>query len=109
MNFLKLMKNAGKIQEMMQQQQQNIASTIVTGESGAGLVTVKINGKYHVLNLEIDDSLLSDKTTLIDLVVAAINNANEKVGGLVQEKMMDATKMFGGDLSGLMGTDEDGK
>lgn len=109
MNILKLMKNAGKLQEMMQQQQQDIANTIVVGESGAGMVTAQVNGKYHVLNLNIDDSLFTDKAMLIELVIAAINNANEKVSGLVQEKMMNASKILGGDLGGMFGSEGEEK
>lgn len=48
----------------------------VLGESGAGLVTVTMTGKYDVKSVSIDSSLMTeDKEILEDLIAAAVNSA----------------------------------
>ena len=67
-----LMKQAQQMQEKMQKMQEEIAQLEVTGESGAGLVKVTINGAHNCRRVEIDPSLLEDdKEMLEDLVAAA--------------------------------------
>ena len=64
-----LMKQAQQMQEKMQKMQEEIAQLEVTGESGAGLVKVTINGAHNCRRVEIDPSLLEDdKEMLEDLV-----------------------------------------
>ena len=47
-----LMKQAQQMQEKMQQMQEEIAKLEVTGESGAGLVKVTINGAHNCRRIE---------------------------------------------------------
>lgn len=49
-----LMKQAQQMQEKMQKMQEEIAQLEVTGESGAGLVKVTINGAHNCRRVEID-------------------------------------------------------
>ena len=51
-----LMKQAQQMQEKMQKMQEEIAQLEVTGESGAGLVKVTINGAHNCRRVEIDPS-----------------------------------------------------
>ena len=75
-----IMDQARKMQENMQRIQEEIAATEVRGESGAGMVTVIMNGTHDVKRVEIDPSLLtSDKVMLEDLIAAAVNDANRRV------------------------------
>jgi DNA-binding YbaB/EbfC family protein len=79
-----LMKQAQQMQEKMQQAQAEIAAIEVTGESGAGLVKITINGAH----VEIDPSLLEDdKDMLEDLVAAAFNDAARRIDETQKEKM----------------------
>ena len=55
-----LMKQAQQMQEKMQKMQEEIAQLEVTGESGAGLVKVTINGAHNCRRVEIDPSLLEE-------------------------------------------------
>ncbi|STF91053.1 putative cytoplasmic protein [Escherichia coli] len=48
------MKQAQQMQEKMQKMQEEIAQLEVTGESGAGLVKVTINGAHNCRRVEID-------------------------------------------------------
>jgi nucleoid-associated protein EbfC len=96
-NLGSLLKNAKKMQSMMEETQNELANTEVSGESGAGAVKVLMNARHHIKTLDIDDSIISeDKSVLQDLIIAALNDANQKVEKITQAKMMDATKLFGG-------------
>lgn len=88
-NINEFMKKAQKIQEKMNQVQKSIDIMKVTGESGAGLVKITINGKYHCIKVDIDDNLLQqyDKSTLEDLITAAFNDANRKINEEKKNKM----------------------
>ncbi|HSH12978.1 MAG TPA: YbaB/EbfC family nucleoid-associated protein, partial [Desulfurivibrionaceae bacterium] len=66
--------------EEMQKAQEEAAKAEITGESGAGLVKVTMNGRHDVRKVDIDPSLLSeDKEVLEDLLAAAINDAVRRV------------------------------
>lgn len=83
-----LMKQAQQMQEKMAQAQEEIANMEVTGESGAGLVKVTINGAHNCRRVEIDPSLLEDDKEMIeDLVAAAFNDAARRIGEAQKEKM----------------------
>ncbi|WP_421865768.1 YbaB/EbfC family nucleoid-associated protein [Motiliproteus sp.] len=87
-----LMKQAQQMQEKMQQAQEEIANAEVTGESGAGLIKVVMNGRHDVRQVSIDDSLMEeDKEILEDLLAAAVNDAVRKVESASQEKMASIT------------------
>jgi len=83
-----LMKQAQLMQERMQKMQEEIAQLEVTGESGAGLVKVTINGAHNCRRVEVDPSLLADdKDMLEDLIAAAFNDAARRVAETQKEKM----------------------
>lgn len=83
-----LMKQAQQMQEKMQQIQKEIAEMVVTGESGAGLVKVTLNGEHKCSGVGIDPSLFEeDKEMLEDLVTAAINDAARRIQEKQSEKM----------------------
>ena len=87
-----LLKQAQAMQEKVKQMQEEIASTEVTGEAGAGMVKVTMNGRHDVRQVEIDPSLMSeDKEMLEDLLAAAVNDAVRRVEASQQEKMAGLT------------------
>ena len=91
-----LMKQAQQMQEKMQQAQEEIANAEVTGESGAGMVAVRMNGRHDVKKVHIDESLMEeDKEILEDLIAAAINDAVRKIETSTQEKMAGLTGGMG--------------
>ena len=90
-----LMKQAQQMLADMKKAQEEMASIMVTGESGAGMVRVTMNCQHRVQSVEIDDSMIGDdKEMLEDLTVAAFNDAVQKVEKTVQEK-------FSGMASGM--------
>ena len=87
-----LMKQAQQMQENMKKMQEQLASTEVEGQSGAGLVKVVMTCRHDVKRIAIDESLLKDdKEMLEDLIAAAVNDAVRRVESTVQEKMAGVT------------------
>ncbi|MDT8406519.1 MAG: YbaB/EbfC family nucleoid-associated protein [Methylococcales bacterium] len=87
-----MLQQAQKMQENMTKMRQEIAAMEVTGESGAGLVSIVMNGEREARKVTIDSSLVDDdKDMLEDLVAAAINDAVHKVSKLKKEKMAEVT------------------
>src|SRR5699024_7003364 len=87
-----LMKQAQEMQEKMQKAQEELANAEVTGESGAGLVSIVMTGRHDVRRVNIDASLLEeDKEILEDLIAAAVNDAVRKVEQNTQESMAGMT------------------
>lgn len=75
-----IMKQAQLMQEKMQKAQLELAKKEVTGESGAGLVRIVMNGRHDVRLVTVDPSLFKEeKEILEDLIAAAINDAVRKV------------------------------
>ena len=90
-----LMRQAQQMQENMQKAQAELAALEVTGESGAGMVKVTLNGRNEAKKVAIEPKLLGeDKDMLEDLLTAAINDAVRKVAARTQEK-------YSGLMSGL--------
>ncbi len=75
-----LMKQAQKMQQDLAKAQEELANKIVEGSSGGGMVTVKMNGKNQIISLKIDKEVVDpeDVEMLEDLIIAAINEAQEK-------------------------------
>jgi DNA-binding YbaB/EbfC family protein len=87
-----LMQQAQKMQADLQKAQEELANAEVRGESGAGLVSVVMNGRHDVKRVSIDDSVLSeDKEVLEDLLAAAVNDAVKKVEAHNREAMSGLT------------------
>ncbi len=90
-NLAGLMQQAQKMQQDMQQAQQELAKLEVTGEAGGGLVKVVMTGEHAVRRLHIDPSLLDDAEMLEDIVTAAVNDAVNRISSAKQEKMAGMT------------------
>lgn len=102
-NISSLLKGAKKIQEMMEQAQEELSKIEVIGESGAGAVKITMNAKHFAHKIEIEDSIYQEpKEILEELIIAAINDASNKIEAIAKSKLADTGKMFGG-----FGSDED--
>lgn len=89
-----LLEKAKKMKDDMEKIKEDLGNNLkVTGESGGGLVKATLNGKYDVLAVNIDPSILTEKKEAIEeLITAAFNNAAEKVRQASQEKLAELTK-----------------
>lgn len=91
------MANMGKMFEGMQESaaklQSELESKTFSVKTGGGMVELSVNGKGEVIDLSIDDELLSDKDSLQILLIGAINDANKMVQ---QNQQNSAMGMLGG-------------
>ncbi len=100
LNIQGLMKQAQMMQRKMQEAQEKLAGTEITGTSGNGMVSVVLTGKSEMKKISIDKSLVSDDMEMLeDLIVVAYNNAHAQVEALAEEGMKEATG--GVNLGGL--------
>ena len=95
-NPLDILKNAKMIQEQMGNFQDKLGAIKVTGTSGGGMAEVDLNGRMDVLAIRISDEAMEDREMLQDLIVAAFNNAMEKVREKINSEM-------GGMIPGMQG------
>ena len=98
-NMSKLLKQAQSVQQEIEKVQNQLSDMIIEGESGGGMVKVKVNGKQEVLELNIDETTMEeDKEVIEDLIVSALNKALSKAQTDSQEKM---NSVAGRMMSGL--------
>lgn len=93
----KMMKAAQEMQGKMEALQEELASIIVTGESGAGMVKATATAKGELTGLDIDPSIFNpdDKEVAEDLILAAIKDAQTKAQERSQEEMRKLTESLG--------------
>lgn len=90
-NLGNLMKEAQKMQQRMQEAQQELTNLVVLGESGGGMIKIKMNGRHDVSEVFINPSLMDDPEMLADLVAAAINDAVRKIEKASKDKISKLT------------------
>ncbi|KRA44555.1 YbaB/EbfC family nucleoid-associated protein [Pseudoxanthomonas sp. Root630] len=90
-NIAQLMQQAQKMQENLQRAQEELAKLEVTGNAGAGMVSVTLTGAKECRKVRIDPSVLSDAEMLEDLIAAAFNDAANKVDAESKSRMGAAT------------------
>lgn len=94
-NINQMLKQAQQLQNQMAEMQKRLEQEEITGTSGAGMVTVTINGKGEMKGIKIDPALADPKEIEIleDLIVAAYNDAKVKLDVYTNEEM---SKVSGG-------------
>ena len=86
-----MMQKAKQMQEDMEITQQEIKSLTCEGISALGDIKIVLNGEHKITNINIADSLLSDKEMLEDLIMIAVNDASSKVNNISKEKVKNVT------------------
>ena len=86
-----IMQKAKQMQEDMEIAQEEIKSLTCEGISALGDIKIVLNGEHKITNINIADSLLSDKEMLEDLIMIAVNDASSKVNNISKEKMKNVT------------------
>lgn len=87
--FGNLMKEAQRLQQQMQELQEQVAQKKVQATAGGGMVTVEVNGRQELVFVKIDPEVINkdDAQMLEDLVLAACNEALRKSRELVQQEL----------------------
>lgn len=97
MNIQKMMKQAQDMQNKINDLQSRLEDEESEGSSGGGMVRVTLNGKGVMKKINIDAKLVdpNDKEMLEDLIVAAFNDAKNKIELHVNEQMAKITQGLG--------------
>jgi DNA-binding YbaB/EbfC family protein len=115
-NLMGMLGQADEIKAKMEQFKEELAKKTVEAESGAGAVRVVVNGRFEVVNLELDQAMIAslagpaegseaDKAMVEELITSAINAGMEKAREMAEQEMMQMTsgmnlpgmdKLFGG-------------
>ena len=101
--FGNMMKQVQEMQAKMAAMQEELANMEIEASAGGGMVKVVANGKNEIKSITIDPEVVDpeDVEMLQDLIVAAVNQAQQKSQELQQEQMAQITG--GLNLPGLGG------
>jgi len=88
-----MMKQAQEMQGRMSEMQDSLGQIRVEGSAGGGMVTVEATGQQKILNVHIEKSVFEagDQEMLEDLIVAATNQALDKVKEAASAEMQKVT------------------
>jgi nucleoid-associated protein EbfC len=92
-NLAGLMKQASQMQAKMQEMQAKLESMEVEGASGAGMVSVTLNGRGEMKSVKLDPKLAdpAEMEMVEDLIVAAHADAKRKIEAMAAEEMQKVT------------------
>ncbi|MFT3833246.1 MAG: YbaB/EbfC family nucleoid-associated protein [Micropruina sp.] len=98
-----LLAQAQAMQSQIQRAQDELAAKQVRGSAGGDLVQVTVSGSGELLAVDIKPEAWDDDdpSTLGDLIVAAVRDANKKVAILAESSMPQLPDLGG--LGGLPG------
>ncbi|QYZ69906.1 YbaB/EbfC family nucleoid-associated protein [Neotabrizicola shimadae] len=96
-DMAKMMKAAQEMQAKMAELQEEMARTVVIGESGGGLVKARVTARGELTGLDIDPSILvpSEKEVVEDLIIAATRDAQSKGQARSQQELKRLTESLG--------------
>lgn len=102
-NMSGMMKQIQKMQEKMQQVQDELEQKTVTGEAGGGMVKATANGKQRLTALAIEREVITNEEPdmLEDLILSAVNKALEESQRMAQEEMAKVTNGILPNIPGL--------
>ena len=94
-DFSKILDKAKELENKMKESQEKIKSIKVEGISGSNSVKVTLNGEGEMIGIFISDDIIKeDKSVIEDLIVAAHNNAKEKLKSKTSEEISKVTGGF---------------
>ena len=91
-DFSEMIKKAKEMQEKMKEAQENIKNIQVEGSSGGNLVKIIMSGDYEIKSIIVSEEAKKEKTDiLLDLIIAAYNNAKENLKKKSSEELSKVT------------------
>ncbi len=92
-NIAGLMKQASQMQKKMEEMQEKMEAMEMEGTAGAGMVTIRLNGKGMMRGVVIDPKLAdpAEMEMLQDLIVAAHDDAKRKIEATMADEMQKVT------------------
>ncbi|MCS6937311.1 MAG: YbaB/EbfC family nucleoid-associated protein [Candidatus Bipolaricaulota bacterium] len=91
------LKQVKRMQELMEQKQQELANLRVEATSGGGMVKVVANGREEIVDIELAREVVNpDEIEMLeDLILAAIKEAQAKSKELAQREMAGLMSQLG--------------
>jgi nucleoid-associated protein EbfC len=88
-NFQQLFQLGQQVQARLTQLQSELGNRTVSSSSGGGMVSVTADGKGRIREIRIDPSVVdpADVEMLEDLVIAAVNEAQQRAEQIYEEEM----------------------
>ena len=91
-NFTDMLSKAKDMQEKMKNVQEVLKKIEVEGESGGSLVKVILSGDHELKAIIVSEEAKKEKIEIInDLIIAAYNNAREKLKKKSSEELLKIT------------------
>tara|TARA_B110001450_G_scaffold213592_1_gene206017 strand:- start:76 stop:396 length:321 start_codon:yes stop_codon:yes gene_type:complete len=91
-NFTDMLSKAKEMQEKMKNVQEVLKKIEVEGESGGNLVKVVLSGDHELKAIIVSEEAKKEKIEIInDLIIAAYNNAKEKLKKKSSEELLKIT------------------
>ena len=95
-DFSKILDKAKELESKMKESQEKIKNIKAEGVSGSNSVKVTLNGEGEMIKIEISPEIIGeDKSVIEDLIVAAHNNAKDKLKSKTSEEISKVTGGFG--------------
>ena len=95
-DFNKILEKAKEIEKKMKESQENLKKIEVSGVSGGDAVSVLLNGEGEMIKILLSEKVLNeDKEIIQDLIIAAHNNAKNKLKTKTSEEISKATGGLG--------------
>lgn len=88
-----LMKQAQKMQADLVKKQDEVKQEVVSATAGGGMVKVKMNGNYDLVELVVAPEIVdpSDVEMLVETIIAAIKDAKGQVEAMSADQMSQIT------------------
>ncbi len=92
-NMNNLLKQAQKLQKQIEDMKEEIEKKTVEASSGGGAVTAVVTGKKEIVDIKIKKEVVDpdDVEMLQDLILAALNEALNKAGEMMEQEMAKVT------------------
>lgn len=96
-DMAKMMKAAQQMQSRMADLQHSLGQTIITGEAGSGLVSVRCTSKGDVIGIDISPNILhaSAQAQAQDLILTAVQDAQSRARAHMANEMARIAQELG--------------
>lgn len=84
-----IMKKAQKMQDEIEEKKEELAEKRVEATTGGGMVKVIANGNEEIMDIQIEEEVVDseDVEMLEDLILAAVNEVQNKVQDMAKEEL----------------------
>jgi len=92
-NLNNIMKKAQEMEEKINEKKEELSEKRVEATAGGGMVKVTANGNDEIVDIEIDKEVVDpeDVEMLEDLILAAVNEVQDKVQEMAKEELGSLT------------------